>query len=246
MNTWRVYPLKRLCHVDSSGVWGAEPDACSDPTPVCTTAHISSEGNFDVDSMPRRCLSAEELDRYVCRSGDLIVVKASGSADNVVSGKCGLVRNDEQRFAFGNFLMRLRPRTNIVRSAFLYHVVTSAEMRESIKVAVLTTTYPNLQLGEYLNFKARVPDLGMQDLILDALEVKLREITLLLSNRRRLVTALQEQKRAIFSRAVTRGINPDAPMKHSGLDWLGEMPAHWESRRAKYYFNEIDERSEWR
>ena len=54
---------------------------------------------------------------------------------------------------------------------------------------------------------------------------------------------LNEQKAILINRAVTKGLNPDAPMKDSGVDWIGEIPAHWEVKRAKYVFDEIDERS---
>lgn len=52
-------------------------------------------------------------------------------------------------------------------------------------------------------------------------------------NRRRLIEALNEQKQAIINRAVTRGLDPDAPLKPSGIDWLGDIPQHWELRRLK-------------
>ena len=54
---------------------------------------------------------------------------------------------------------------------------------------------------------------------------------------------LNEQKQAIIHKAVTRGLNPDAPLKPSGIPWLGDIPAHWEVMRAKYLFREVDKRS---
>jgi type I restriction enzyme S subunit len=51
--------------------------------------------------------------------------------------------------------------------------------------------------------------------------------------KRRIITLLQEQKQAIIHRAVTRGLDPSVPLKHSGIPWLGEIPEHWEVRRAK-------------
>ena len=54
---------------------------------------------------------------------------------------------------------------------------------------------------------------------------------------------LQEKRQALISHAVTKGLNPDAPMKDSGVEWLGEVPAHWEVRRNKSIYQEIDDRS---
>lgn len=61
--------------------------------------------------------------------------------------------------------------------------------------------------------------------------------------KRKVVALLGEQKQAIVHRAVTRGLNPDVPLKPSGIPWLGEIPAHWEVRRAKYLVREVDNRS---
>ena len=62
--------------------------------------------------------------------------------------------------------------------------------------------------------------------------------------KRRIIALLQEQKQAIIHRAVTRGLDPSVPLKDSGIPWLGEIPEHWEVRRAKYLFREVDRRSE--
>lgn len=61
--------------------------------------------------------------------------------------------------------------------------------------------------------------------------------------KRKVIALLNEQKQAIIHRAVTRGLDPSVPLKPSGIPWLGDIPRHWEVRRAKYLYYEIDERS---
>lgn len=61
--------------------------------------------------------------------------------------------------------------------------------------------------------------------------------------KRKIITLLNEQKQAIIHRAVTRGLDPNAPLKPSGIPWLGDIPAHWEVLRSKYIFREVDNRS---
>lgn len=56
----------------------------------------------------------------------------------------------------------------------------------------------------------------------------------LIRNKRRLIGLLNEQKLAIINQAVTRGLNPNAPMKPTGIDWMPEVPAHWKAKRLKY------------
>jgi len=61
--------------------------------------------------------------------------------------------------------------------------------------------------------------------------------------KRRVIALLNEQKRAIIHRAVTRGLDHSVPLKPSGIPWLGDIPQHWEILRAKYLYREVDERS---
>ncbi|TVP60850.1 MAG: restriction endonuclease subunit S [Nodularia sp. (in: Bacteria)] len=89
-----------------------------------------------------------------------------------------------------------------------------------------------------------VPPLSEQKKIACFLDSKLEEIDKFISNKQRLIELLKEQKTAIINRAVTKGLNPHAPMKPSGIEWLGDIPAHWEVKRNKYIFREINERSE--
>ncbi len=61
--------------------------------------------------------------------------------------------------------------------------------------------------------------------------------------KQKLIKLLEEQKQAIIHRAVTRGLDPNVRLKPSGVEWLGEVPEHWEVLRSKYIFREVDDRS---
>lgn len=75
---------------------------------------------------------------------------------------------------------------------------------------------------------------------LDANAVKVRRF---IRNRRRLIEVLNEQKQAIINRAVTRGLDPNAPLKPSGIDWLGDIPEHWQTRRLKFLVRNVNEQT---
>ena len=64
-----------------------------------------------------------------------------------------------------------------------------------------------------------------------------------ISAKRKLIALLEEEKQFVVSQAVTRGLDPHVPLKPSGVDWLGDMPAHWEVQRVKFLYREADERS---
>jgi type I restriction enzyme S subunit len=77
------------------------------------------------------------------------------------------------------------------------------------------------------------------------LKTKILEIHHFIHNKQRLIELLQEQKQAIISHAVTRGIDPDVRLKPSGIDWLGDVPEHWDVLRIKNVLREVDRREHW-
>lgn len=83
-----------------------------------------------------------------------------------------------------------------------------------------------------------------QTAIANYLDRKTTEIDELIADKKRLLELYEEEKTAIINQAVTKGINPNVPMKDSGIEWLGEIPEHWEVKRFKYYFNLITEKVE--
>lgn len=87
------------------------------------------------------------------------------------------------------------------------------------------------------------PPLDEQAAVVRFLEHASRKIDGFIRAKRKLIGLLNEQKQAIVHRAVTRGIDHRAPLRPSGVPWLSDIPKHWEVRRAKYLFREVDERS---
>ncbi len=88
-----------------------------------------------------------------------------------------------------------------------------------------------------------LPDLLTQQRIANFLDQKTAEIDIAIAKKQRLIELFKEQKAILINQAVTRGLNPDAPMRDSGVEWIGAVPVHWTIKRAKYLFHEIDERS---
>lgn len=73
------------------------------------------------------------------------------------------------------------------------------------------------------------------------LDYETARIDRLIEKQQRLIALLKEKRQAVISHAVTKGLNPDAPMKDSGVEWLGEVPAHWEVTRLKYRIRSMDQ-----
>ena len=93
-----------------------------------------------------------------------------------------------------------------------------------------------LQLTDesFLDMPIIVPPADEAELIAHFLDHFDRRVNRFIRAKRQLIALLNEQKQAIIHRAVTRGLNPDAPLKPSGVAWLGEIPEHWEVRKLKH------------
>ncbi len=74
-----------------------------------------------------------------------------------------------------------------------------------------------------------------QTQIANFLDYETAQIDTLIEKQQTLIQLLKEKRQAVISHAVTKGLNPDAPMKDSGVEWLGEVPEHWEVSKLKYY-----------
>jgi type I restriction enzyme S subunit len=101
----------------------------------------------------------------------------------------------------------------------------------------ITDFRKRLYWEEFKTLLTVVPPLPDQDRIVSFLDEKTAEIDAAIAKKRRLIDLLNEQKAILINRAVTKGLNPDAPMKDSGVDWIGEIPAHWEVKRVKFLTN---------
>ena len=91
----------------------------------------------------------------------------------------------------------------------------------------------NIDYSKFKNSMMPLPSISEQKKIAEYLNRKTQQADTLIEKQTRLVELLKEQKKAIINKAVTKGLNPDAPMKDSGIEWLGEIPAHWEARRIR-------------
>ena len=89
-----------------------------------------------------------------------------------------------------------------------------------------------------------VPPPEEQDSIVQFLDHADEQIKRYIASKERLIALLEEQRQALVHQAVTRGLDPSVRLKPSGVEWLGDVPEHWEIRRAKYLYREADEHSE--
>ena len=106
--------------------------------------------------------------------------------------------------------------------------------RPVLEAAGRGSTSKNLQVRILESVALSVPPLDEQSAIATFLDRETAQIDGLVERKERLIELLQEKRAVLITRAVTRGLDPNVSMKDSGVEWLGEIPAHWEVKRTKF------------
>jgi len=133
-------------------------------------------------------------------------------------------------------LLVLRPNEG-VDSRFLFYCLLSDGFIETVNGLTYGTKMPRANSEQVGHLRIGIPPLPEQRAIAAFLDRQTARLDALIAEQRRLIELLQERRAALISRAVTRGLDPDAPLKDTGIPWLGEIPAHWEVKRLKFVAN---------
>lgn len=109
-----------------------------------------------------------------------------------------------------------------------------------IKAYSSSNTQENLNAEKVGNLPVLFPSIYEQRVIATFLDHETARIDALIAEQQRLIALLKEKRQALISHAVTKGLDPDAPMKDSGVEWLGDVPAHWGVASLKRYWSVAD------
>lgn len=133
-----------------------------------------------------------------------------------------------------------KPNKNLFISRYLHYLLRDKFMVSQFEVASLSVGTIQRQIKNHLLRKVKVfiPPLAEQQTIAQFLDTQTAQIDALITEQNRLIELLTEQRKAVISHAVTKGLNPNAPMKKSGVEWLGEVPSHWQAVKFGQIFTE--------
>ncbi|MFH0271871.1 restriction endonuclease subunit S [Vibrio jasicida] len=202
--------------------------------PCVSYGEVHSKFGFEVDpnKHPLKCVEPEYLNTSsfaLLSKGDFIF--ADTSEDIEGSGNFTQLVSDETLFA-GYHTVVVRPRTeNYYR--FLAYLFDSAEFRTQIRNAVKGVKVFSVTQAILKDADVWLPSYVEQQKIANFLDHETAKIDTLITKQEKLIELLKEKRQAVISHAVTKGLNPQAPMKDSGMEWLGEVPEHWEIKRLK-------------
>lgn len=237
---WSVEPFKRQIDRNDGGVWGDDPDG-EDDTIVLRSTEQTVAGHWKIDDPAPRKLSDRERQSALLIEGDLLLTKSSGSSLHI--GKTSLVSPEIAAMGccYSNFMQRIRMKPSFKPELAWYVMNNDLARLQFDLLSNSTTGLANLNGTMVGQIVVPVAPLPEQTAIAAFLDRETAKINGLVLEQRRLMELLKEKRQAVISHAVTKGLNPKAPMKPSGIEWLGDVPEHWEVLRFANVFREVAE-----
>ncbi|WP_061010291.1 restriction endonuclease subunit S [Vibrio sp. CUB2] len=205
--------------------------------PCVSYGEVHSKYGFEVDpkNHPLKCVSEEYLTSspYALLSkGDFIFADTSEDIDG--SGNFTQLISDEALFAgYHTVIVRPEP-SNHYR--FIAYLFDSSEFRAQVRDTVKGVKVFSITQAILKNASVWLPPIEEQQKIANFLDHEIAKINNLIAKQEKLIRLLKEKRQVTISHAVTKGINPNAPMRDSGVEWIGDVPEHWDVKKFKYIF----------
>ncbi|PML91989.1 restriction endonuclease subunit S [Vibrio breoganii] len=159
---------------------------------------------------------------YTAKQGDILVTMMG------TSGKCQVVPEDADLGIIDSHLLKLRTNNKILPELFRLLVDEAKEIKDQIGKQGKGSIMHGLNSTIVKELEFPLPSLEEQAQILNFLDDETAKIDTLITKQEKLIELLKEKRQAVISHAVTKGLNPQAPMKDSDVEWLGEVPEHWD------------------
>ena len=177
---------------------------------------------------------------YLLQEGDAIIAMTDMSPSLEFLAVPAILRDLDEN---SRYLLNQRVGKLIIEddfdTRFLRYLLLSDELRAQLKSKGLGTVQANMSNEDLRSAFFACPSYAEIYLIANFLDHETAKIDTLIEEQKTLIRLLQEKRQAVISHAVTKGLNPDVPLKDSGVEWLGRVPEHWELTRFKFLCDNI-------
>lgn len=231
--SWDVEPIKyrvSFYNGDRSENYPSKNEIQSEGIPFINAGHI--EGN---------CLNMNDMD-YISeekyrvmggvklQQGDILYCLRGSVGKNII------VNIDKGTVA--SSLVAIR--SNGILNKYLYYCLNSNVEEVQRCLWDNGTAQPNLSADSLGKFKICIPPDNEQQAIADFLDKECAQIDSIAADLEKQIALLQQYKKSLITETVTKGLDKSVPMKDSGVEWIGKIPAHWKAKRLKYVMNNFD------
>ena len=233
-SNWNVMRFRHLFSI-GRGLGITKENLQDDGIPCVNYGEIHSKYGFELDleKHPLKCVHEGYLESSpssLLNKGDLVY--ADTSEDLEGSGNFTQLVSDEKTFAGYHTVIARQTRNHDDR--FLAYALDSDYCRNQIRRMVKGVKVFSITQAILKDTSILLPSYDEQRSISSFLDVNTSRIDNLIAEKQNFIKLLSEKRQALISHVVTKGLNPNVPMKDSGVEWIGEIPEHWVAKPIKY------------
>lgn len=238
---WLSVPIKYMALDKESlfldGDWIESKDISGDEIRYITTGNVG-EGKYKEQGVGY--ITEEKFNQLVCTEvfeGDILISRL-----NAPIGRSCIVPDLQTRVVTSVDNVIFRPDRKFFKQ-YLVHLFSSKDYFKHTENLARGATMQRISRGLLGNIRILVPSYKEQTQIANFLDHETIKIDTLIEKQQQLIKLLKEKRQAVISHAVTKGLNPDTPMRDSGVEWLGEVPEGWDVKRINLLFTESSARA---
>lgn len=229
---WNVQKMKYLLDKPVTDGPHETPEFIEEGIPFLSVDSIQ-DGKLIFDNC--RYISKEDHSRFK--------KKCNPKKDDIFMGKAasiGKIAIVDVNFEFSIWspLALLRPNLDKVLPKFLEYSLKSDYSQDQIELYATSNTQKNISMDDIHRIQLIIPPLNKQKLLIKYLDKKTTQIDKTIKEDTQLIELLKEKRTALINHVVTKGLDPDAKMKDSGVEWIGEIPEGWEILKLKFIADE--------
>ena len=229
---WKTVPIKfvaeyAVSNVDKHSIENEEPVRLCNYTDVYNNEFIT----LDMPLM-RATATLDEISKFNLNVNDVVITKDSESWDDIAIPT--YIKETSDDLVCGYHLAIIRPQLEKLNGHFLFRCLQSRPVALQLELASTGVTRYGLPKSAIGRTVIPLPPIRIQTKIASYLDRETAEIDALVAEKERMLALLEEKRQALISHIVTRGLDPNVPLKPSGLPWLGDIPQHWDIRRLKF------------
>jgi type I restriction enzyme S subunit len=225
--------LKHLATINDEAL-GEDTDAdfemqYVDISNVDSSGHVGELVAYRFEDAPSRA-------RRRVRDGDVII----STVRTYLQAIAQFQNPPENMIASTGFAV-VRPKPQVFDVNYCKFALREPAFLAEVERRSVGVSYPAINASDLANITVHVHPLPKQRAIAHYLDRETARLDALVAAKERVLGLLAEKRRALITRAVTRGLDPRAPLRDSGIPWLGEIPAHWRINRLKFHLNWIEQ-----
>ncbi|MFZ1827416.1 MAG: restriction endonuclease subunit S [Candidatus Competibacteraceae bacterium] len=232
---WKTIPLRYVCELYPSVSF----DGLEEEDDVTFLPMDRVKNGYFISNTDKFSKYAPSYNAF--EDGDIVLAKVTPCFEN---GNIAIAEDLVRGKGFGSSELFVIRATGAERKFLFYYFQSSAFKQEGEASMTGAGGLKRVSPDVLRQHHVPLPSQDVQGIIANHLDRETARIDGLIAEKERMLALLEEKRAALISRVVTRGLDPNAPLKPSGQEWLGEIPAHWGLQRAKNLFAVRDERSE--